>query len=61
MIRDLFDPLFALQDSRLEQLRDPLVELKRSIDWEAFRPLLEQVHQKKRESQAVGSPQRAST
>lgn len=57
MNRDIFDPLFDLQDTRLDRLGNPLVELERTIDWEAFRPLLSPVHQKERKSQA-GAPTR---
>lgn len=57
MNRDIFDPLFDLQDSRLDRLGNPLVELERTIDWEAFRALLDPVHQKERKSQA-GAPTR---
>ena len=50
--RDIFDPLFDLQDPRLDRLGNPLVELERTIDWEDFRPVLDPVHQKERKSQA---------
>lgn len=56
MTRDLFDPLFLLQDTRLNQLGDPLVELAQQVDWEAFRPLLNQVHEKTRKSGAGAPP-----
>lgn len=56
MTRDLFEPLFELQDSRLDRLGNPLVELERTIDWEAFCPILDQVHQKERKSQAGAPP-----
>jgi len=52
MMRDIFDPLFDLQDTRLAQLGNPFVELDRCVDWEAFRALLEQTHAKERKSNA---------
>jgi len=55
MIRDIFDPLFDLQDTRLDKLGNPLVELDEMIDWEAFRPLLKRVHKKERKRSA-GAP-----
>lgn len=57
MIRDIFDSLFDFQYSRLEQLGNPLAELEHTVDWEVFRPLLDQVHQKACKSQA-GAPTR---
>jgi hypothetical protein len=32
----------------LERLGDPLPKLERSVDWEAFRPLLESLYKRKR-------------
>lgn len=52
---DIFEPLFEVQDNRLNKLGDPLSELNSVIDWEAFRPLLKKVHQKPRKSTA-GAP-----
>ena len=53
---DIFDPLFELQDSRLAQLGNPLLELEANIHWEDFRPLLNQLHQKERKSKAGAKP-----
>ena len=55
MTSDIFDPLFELQDLRMERLGNPLLELDEHIDWEAFRPVLDQVHHKKRKTNA-GAP-----
>ena len=41
---DLFSHLFDLQDARLNTLGDPLEEMSRMVDWEAFRPRLKRVH-----------------
>lgn len=56
MIRDIFDPLFDLQDSRLAKLGNPLVELGHAINWESFRPLLDQIHNKERKGNAGARP-----
>jgi len=56
MMRDIFDPLLDLQDSRLARLGNHFVELDRCIDWDAFRGLLEQAHDKKRKSNARAHP-----
>ena len=40
----------------LEKLGDPLPRLQRHIDWEAFRPLLNRVYEKKRKSNAGRKP-----
>ena len=53
MIRDIFDPLFDLQDSRLAQLGNPLDELGKVIDWESFRPVLERLYDKKRKREVL--------
>ena len=55
-MRDIFDPLFDLQDSRLARLGNPFVELDHCIDWEAFRGLLESAHDKERKSNAGAHP-----
>lgn len=55
-MRDIFDPLFDLQDSRLARLGNPFVALDRCINWEAFRDLLEQAHDKERKSNAGARP-----
>ncbi len=46
--------LFDVQGraEELTRMGDPLVELKAQIDWEAFRPELECVHDKARKSAA---------
>ena len=59
MSQDIFKPLVALQDERLDQLGNPLVELDRLVDWGAFRPLLESARGKERKSPA-GAPAKDS-
>ncbi|ASJ72092.1 IS5 family transposase [Granulosicoccus antarcticus] len=52
-------PGFFDLDNRLqllEKLGDPLPKLQRSVDWEAFRTLLNVVHEKKRKSNAGRKP-----
>lgn len=56
MTHDIFGSLFELQDKRLKQLGNPLLELEKNVDWEAFRPLLDKIHDKKRKSQAGARP-----
>ena len=56
MTFDIFDPLFEFQDSRLARLGNPLLELEDRIDWEGFRPLLNQLHQKSRKNKAGAKP-----
>ena len=56
MIRDIFDPLFDIQDTRLDRLGDPLVELDEAVDWNAFRRTLKRVHKKDRKSNAGARP-----
>ncbi len=56
MTRDIFNPLFELQDNRLDRLGDPLVELDEAVDWSAFRRLLKIVHKKTRKSNAGARP-----
>lgn len=46
----------AERHDKLTQMRDPLVVLKKEIDWEAFRPDLAQVHKKDRKSAAGARP-----
>lgn len=41
---------------QLEKLGDPLPKLAEVVDWEAFRPVLEKVHQKERKSNAGRKP-----
>ena len=55
MSQDIFNPLAALQDERLDQLGNPLVELDRLVDWGAFRPLLESARGQERKSPAGAS------
>ena len=50
--RDIFDSLIDLQDSRIDKLGNPLIEQGGAIHWEAFRPLLKQVYEKDRKSNA---------
>ena len=49
---------FDVEDraSKLTEMGDPLVGLNARIDWEAFRPELTRVHEKKRKSQAGAKP-----
>ncbi len=56
MTQDLFGSLFDLQDSRLKQLGNPLLELEKTIDWESFCPLLDKIHEKERKNQAGAAP-----
>lgn len=56
MTLDIFDPLFELQDNRLNDLGNPLVELAQTVDWEGFRTLLMRVYQKERKSTAGAKP-----
>lgn len=46
--------LFDVEEraAQLTQMGDPLVGLKARIDWEAFRPELNRIHEKDRKSQA---------
>lgn len=55
-MKDIFGPLFAFQDKRLNKLGDPLKALEKSIDREAFRPTLAQVHSKRNESGRGNKP-----
>ena len=55
--QDLFGSFFDLQDARLTQLKDPLAQLDKVVDWEKFRPLLERVRPTSRKSNA-GAPRR---
>jgi IS5 family transposase len=52
-------PSFFDQENRLaelEKLGDPLPRLDRIVDWDAFKPLLKQIHQKPRKSKAGRKP-----
>lgn len=42
----------AFQIEKIEALGDPLVNLKKNIDWEGFRPKLTAIHSKERKSNA---------
>ncbi len=42
--------------AKLTEMGDPLVELNERIDWEAFRPRLNRVHEKARKSNAGAKP-----
>jgi transposase, IS5 family len=53
---DLFGFLFEHRDRRIDRLGNPLLELDAQVDWEAFRPLLEQVRNKVRKSSAGRKP-----
>ena len=55
-MRDIFDPLFDLQDARLKKLGNPFEELQHLINWEIFRPVLNSVYQKERKSNAGAKP-----
>ena len=46
----------AERTAKLTQMGDPLVGLKEQIDWEAFRPDLNRLHEKKRKSNAGAKP-----
>jgi len=45
-----------IRANKLTEMGDPLVALKRQIDWEAFRIDLEKVHEKRRQSNAGAKP-----
>ena len=55
-MRDIFDPLFDLQDARLKKLGNPFEELQHLIHWEIFRPELESIYKKERKSNAGAKP-----
>ena len=55
-MRDIFDPLFDLQDARLKKLGNPFEELQYLINWEVFRPELDTLYQKERKSKAGAKP-----
>jgi len=57
MTRDIFGSLFDSQDIRLDKLGNPLIELDEAVDWEAFRPMLDKAHAKKRKSK-LGAPRK---
>ena len=44
------------RQSKLNQKKDLLIRLNEIIDWETFRPLLQQIHDKPRKSQAGRKP-----
>ena len=44
------------RQSKLNQKKDLLVRLNEMIEWETFRPLLEQIHEKPRKTQAGRKP-----
>ena len=46
----------AFQIEKIEALGDPLVNLKKNIDWEGFRPKLTAIHSKERKSNAGATP-----
>jgi len=50
--------LFDVEEkaAKLTKMGDPLVELKARIDWEAFRPKLNRVHEKDRKNDAGAKP-----
>ena len=50
--------LFDVEEraAQLTKMGDPLVVLKALIDWEAFRPELNRVHERDRKSQAGAKP-----
>ena len=54
--------LFDIEErtAKLTKMGDPLVELKARIDWEAFRPELNRVHEKDRKSDAGAKPIKAN-
>ena len=59
MTQDLFGSLFALQDRRLDRLGNPLLELDKTIDWSAFRKILNRSRKKERKSNAGAKPKDA--
>ncbi len=42
--------------SATHKIRNPLIELDRTIDWETFRPLLDLIHKKDLKSNAGAKP-----
>jgi len=52
MTLDLFGSFFDVQDKRLAQLGNPLLELNEKIDWDSFRTLLESLDQQQKKSRA---------
>jgi len=56
MSKDLFGSLFELQDTRLERLGNPLLELDAVIDWEGFRKTLNLINKKQRKGNAGAKP-----
>jgi IS5 family transposase len=55
-MRDIFDPLFDLQDAHLKKLGNPFEELQHLINWEIFRPELDKLYKKERKSNAGAKP-----
>jgi IS5 family transposase len=53
---NLFCSLFEHRDQRIDRLGNPLLELEAHADWEAFRPLLDRVRIKARQSSAGRKP-----
>ena len=47
---------FEVRHQKLEQKQDFLIRLNRLIPWETFRPLLQQIHEKPRKSNAGRKP-----
>jgi hypothetical protein len=55
-MRDLFDPLFDLQDARLKKLGNPFEERQHLIHWEVFHPEFDSLYKKERKSNAGAKP-----
>ncbi len=56
MTNDLFGSLFELQDSRVDRLGNPLVELNEMIDWDGFRKILNRVNKIQIKGKAGAKP-----
>ncbi len=56
MTNDLFGSLFELQDSRVDRLGNPLVELDEMIDWDGFRKILKRVNKIQIKGKAGAKP-----
>lgn len=53
---ELFGSLFEHRDRRIDRLGNPLLEFEAHVDWDAFRPLLDQIRYKVRKSSAGRKP-----
>lgn len=56
MTKDLFGWLFELQDTRIDRLGNPLLELEKTIDWNGFRTTLNRANKKQRKGNGGAKP-----